>query len=669
MFRKLRTRTNSRREAKFAPSSHLPLSESTSRTPSDLAQDPSASQTPTPNPGHDSSRQSGSFPHITRSPSLPHPSQAASLEQPFARARTDVGTNADTSVSTKTQPDHNPHPVSKKASTDSNPALVHHHHLLDPTVLPETNMPFIKRTASTENTLTPTTPACATSTSNPKSSMVTNTAYSRRLSLDGDIPSHVVRPDDNRGHDADDNDPSEGVVKVFENIFLPTIIDIAGSSRAGWEPVRGPVSSVPQTHTVEVRKENQDAYCAFAPFSQRSFNDDTNTDALEQQPSNAVNGPHITSTSPLTGTADLQQTEGPFGPTASRKGPMPRQDHQIFLGVFDGHGAEGRPVAQYVRDYIAAASHNAAPGLALSAYHNASPTQEIPTVANASLHRARLDTLRAAFSRAERALTESDSGIDHVFSGTTAVVTWLFGREMYTAWTGDSRCVIGRRIPSEHGRARFKAVDLSYDQKPLRADEKRRVKAAGGRIARWQRNTGPLRVWLPRDWTPGLAMTRSIGDTVLSEYGVSPVPEVSYVTVGPADSFLVLASDGVWEFMTSQEVVDFVGRMRREGSSARDACEGLVREAVRRWRRNEMVVDDTTAVVMYMKWEDEAVPSSTEEEGDRKGGIHLLAKSKKLFSRARVSLKSPSSGVYLVTEYGELVDFVCKNDAFHSHSH
>jgi Protein phosphatase 2C len=115
---------------------------------------------------------------------------------------------------------------------------------------------------------------------------------------------------------------------------------------------------------------------------------------------------------------------------------------------------------------------------------------------------------------------------------------------------------------------------------------------AGGRIARWRRNIGPLRVWLPRDWTPGLAMTRSIGDTVLSEYGVSPVPEVTYTRLTPSDSFAVLASDGVWEFMTSQDVVDFVGRFRRESKSAAVAAEALVREAVRRWRRNEVVVDD-----------------------------------------------------------------------------
>lgn len=382
------------------------------------------------------------------------------------------------------------------------------------------------------------------------------------------MPPAAIRPDEA------DLSTGEGIMHVD----LPNGMDVSGCSKAGWEPVRAGYD-VPAMHTVEVRKENQDAFCVYAPFYR--------------------------------GDSD-----------------------QIFLGVFDGHGAEGRPIAHYARDYIGTMAREAAPRLA------------------ASGHRDRLDTMKAAFSRAERALTESDSGIDHVFSGTTAVVAWLFGTHVYTAWTGDSRCVVGRIVAPENGRIRFKAVDLSHDQKPVRADEKKRVRSAGGRIARWQRNMGPLRVWLPKDWTPGLAMTRSIGDTVLSEYGVSPVPEVTYTQLGPGDSFMVLASDGVWEFMTSQEVVDFIGRMRREGRGAHESAEALVREAVRRWRRNEIVVDDTTAVVIWMNW----------EETD-KGQV--ITRQRKVFSiRAKAVLKSNSLGVHLVGDDGHLSDFVCKNDVF-----
>lgn len=487
----------------------------------------------------------------------------------------------------------------------------------------------------------------------------------RRLSLDGDLPPGAIRPDGN----PDENDPatdpvSEGVIQVLAQLFPPGSIDVAGCSKAGWEPVRGPVASVPPTHTVEVRKENQDAFCVFAPFIYHNVhNDALPPKRSEEEEAGTTSEPHVAAT--LDTYDDDHAKDGSRSALSTQQDSFKHHDHQIFLGVFDGHGAEGRPIAHYARDYIAAISREAATSLSTAAQFELPATQHVSHATDAHLHRARLDTLKAAFSRAERALTESGCGIDHVFSGTTAVVTWFFGHEVYTAWTGDSRCVIGRLTSSENGRARFRAIDLSYDQKPIRADEKRRVRAAGGRIARWQRNIGPLRVWLPRDWTPGLAMTRSIGDTVLSEYGVSPVPEVSYITLGANDKFMILASDGVWEFMTSQEVVDFVGRMHREGHPAKEASESLVREAVRRWRRNEVVVDDTTAVVMYMNWEDEEGRTEAEEV-DKKGGDDLLSKSKRVFSRtrARVSMKSPPTGVHLVTDEGELVDFVCRNDTF-----
>lgn len=443
----------------------------------------------------------------------------------------------------------------------------------------------------------------------------------RRLSLDGDLPTSI-RPD---GEDGEDG-LQEGLFQVYPSAFGGGI-DVSACSKAGWEPVRGPLAAVGPMTGVEVRKENQDAFCVFAPLQTET--------AL-----------------PRNQREEAGATEAP----------------QIFLGVFDGHGAEGRPIAHYARDFISNTSREAADKLAGPRVADGERKERT----SPELHRQRLETLKAAFSRAERGLTESDAGIDHVFSGTTAVVAWLFGKELYTAWAGDSRCVIGRALPLENGRLRFKAVDCSHDQKPVRPDEKRRVRSAGGRIARWQRNMGPLRVWLPRDWTPGLAMTRSIGDTVLSEFGVSPIPEVTYTTVGVQDSFIVLASDGVWEFMTSQEVVDFIGRMRREGRSASDASEALVREAVRRWRRNEVVVDDATAVVMWMTFgeeedgEENATDAGSEAGKIKSAGEVLLNKPRKVFSktRARVSLKPASLGVHLIADNGQLIDFVCKNDVF-----
>lgn len=63
---------------------------------------------------------------------------------------------------------------------------------------------------------------------------------------------------------------------------------------------------------------------------------------------------------------------------------------------------------------------------------------------------------------------------------------------------------------------------------------------------------GPMRVWLPNQEIPGLAMSRSLGDGVAHSVGVSSVPEVTEFLTGPNDKFAVVASDGLWEFMSNE---------------------------------------------------------------------------------------------------------------------
>jgi len=95
------------------------------------------------------------------------------------------------------------------------------------------------------------------------------------------------------------------------------------------------------------------------------------------------------------------------------------------------------------------------------------------------------------------------------------------------------------------------------------AAEKARILAANGRVfaVRYDDGVdGPARVWLKDLDVPGLAMSRSLGDVVAHTVGVSSEPEVFEYTLDSArDVFLVLATDGLWEFMSDAEVVRMVG--------------------------------------------------------------------------------------------------------------
>lgn len=56
----------------------------------------------------------------------------------------------------------------------------------------------------------------------------------------------------------------------------------------------------------------------------------------------------------------------------------------------------------------------------------------------------------------------------------------------------------------------------------------------------------------------GLAMSRSMGDNVSKPYGVTHKPEITSVQIDKRDKFILLASDGVWEFITNQEVLQLI---------------------------------------------------------------------------------------------------------------
>ncbi|KAG5867765.1 hypothetical protein JTB14_012382 [Gonioctena quinquepunctata] len=131
-------------------------------------------------------------------------------------------------------------------------------------------------------------------------------------------------------------------------------------------------------------------------------------------------------------------------------------------------------------------------------------------------------------------------------SGCTAVVAVLKGNELYVANAGDSRCIVCRN---------GKAIEMSLDHKPEDDIERERIKKAGGRVNFEGRVNG------------GLNLSRAIGDHSYKqnkelsdkEQMITALPDIKTLTVNPSkDEFMVLACDGIWNFMSSQEVVDFV---------------------------------------------------------------------------------------------------------------
>lgn len=110
--------------------------------------------------------------------------------------------------------------------------------------------------------------------------------------------------------------------------------------------------------------------------------------------------------------------------------------------------------------------------------------------------------------------------------------------------------------------------------------------------------SGPDRVWLGERNSPGLAMSRSICDSVAHIAGVISTPSFVETTYDEwCDKALVLATDGLWDVIDNDESAS-MGLAAKEPSSA---VSGLVREARSRWQAQSSYMDDITVCVVFFR--------------------------------------------------------------------
>lgn len=161
---------------------------------------------------------------------------------------------------------------------------------------------------------------------------------------------------------------------------------------------------------------------------------------------------------------------------------------------------------------------------------------------------------------------------------------------------GDSRAVLGTM--TEDGE--ICAVQLTSDLTPDVPSEAERIRACRGRVHAMKAEPSSQRVWLPNQDIPGLAMSRAFGDFRLKDYGVIAVPEVSHHRITSKDRFLVLASDGVWDMLTNDEVVSLIWN----SGKTQDMAAKLVAEvAEATWKKKlkSKKIDDITVICLFLQ--------------------------------------------------------------------
>ena len=257
------------------------------------------------------------------------------------------------------------------------------------------------------------------------------------------------------------------------------------------------------------------------------------------------------------------------------------KDFNIF-SVMDGHGVNGHLVSRFVTKYFSTFFKK-------NKKMNSSNANEDQLYFR--LKKNECDILKRAYRHAERDI-EKNSDIDANFSGTTCVMVFQVGNRLLCANVGDSRAILVKGD---------KVIPLSIDQKPDDPEESKRIKENGGEISQYEEDgekSGPFRVWQKGEVYPGIAMSRSIGDFIATKLGVIPEPKFIDEKIDKDTKFLVVASDGIWEFLDNETVKKMVMPFY-EKNDPTGACKELIKKSTEFWNQEDIVVDDITVVIAF----------------------------------------------------------------------
>lgn len=193
-------------------------------------------------------------------------------------------------------------------------------------------------------------------------------------------------------------------------------------------------------------------------------------------------------------------------------------------------------------------------------------------------------------------ITESNKPISeqllHVFktlhksvsdeSGTTASIALIFNNYIVTAHVGDSRIVLYRnnqtvQITEDH------KLDLNAEKQRIRDHEilHKQSLICGNRVDM-------------------LAMTRSIGDHEISNV-ILWHPIVHELNFSDTDEFLIIASDGLWDVCSLEDVTNLIKIHHLE--TANEVAAKLLYFAEQEYSRRSITKDDITVSVVALHQE------------------------------------------------------------------
>ncbi len=279
--------------------------------------------------------------------------------------------------------------------------------------------------------------------------------------------------------------------------------------------------------------------------------------------------------------------------------------NSCVLGVFDGHGEAGNVCSLFLKRELP---------LLLSAH----PLWSLNVLQTFSDVGRDIGFRMADPSEAKKLCLSTE------FSGATCTIIVIRSSTLYIMHIGACRAVLLSRISPPF--AKPKAINgtlfgtaLTEDHRCDLPRERRRIIEDGGRVFGVAYNDGTrsrARLWLPNFDVPGLAVSRSYGDSIaLRHAGLSSHAETgAYHWSDRGETAIILATDGLWDVISNDEAASIVSQVLQQQqqqqqqnmdsqmpSLSTTIADALIKEAQRRWLQGiDKRSDDISVVVALL---------------------------------------------------------------------
>ena len=252
-----------------------------------------------------------------------------------------------------------------------------------------------------------------------------------------------------------------------------------------------------------------------------------------------------------------------------------------LFGILDGHGVNGHMASQF------------ASKLLIKKFTNiASKFNDTESVYN-YLKKSDFQNIIDIFLEIDKQIMDQ-KGFDITLSGTTCCLVIQLYEHIICSNIGDSRAIL---IFDDK-----KIFELSHDSKPEVPEETKRINLMGGIVDQVENGkgekTGPYRVYIKDMDQPGLAMSRSFGDKKAKFCGVIPYPDIIEYNLNNDSKYMVICSDGVWEFLSNEEVME-IGNKYYGQNNINEFCSQLLKKSTEMWESEENYIDDITIVTVF----------------------------------------------------------------------